>query len=277
MEHLPVWKVILLGIIQGATEFFPISSSGHLVIFQNLLGIAAKGKYLLTLDLALHFGTLGAVCYVFRRDLTGILVAAFWPRGFEKSGFEFSKEEARHLFVLLLLGTIPAAIIGGGFKSFFESLFVDVLPIGFFLAITGWILWKTQNVIHQGIGATTMSYKKALWVGLAQAVAILPGISRSGSTIAAGLYAGLRPEFAARFSFLLAVPAILGAVILEIGNFRHFAPQALVSTIIGVAVAFVVGVLCIRWLLRIISRGKLHYFSYYCWVVAGLAILSQLF
>ena len=261
METLPLWKSVLLGIIQGASEFLPISSSAHLVLTQNFLGIQSNGSSILALDASLHLGTLFAVLLAMREEIKGV----------------FLSREGRRLGGFIILGTLPAVVIGLGLESFFESLFQNPLWAAIFLMITGMILWSTRY-IRGTIGTyQELGWKKVLAIGSAQAVAILPGISRSGSTIAAGMWSHLEPEKSARFSFLLSIPAILGAFLLEIRHFTHFSPDALVATLVGTLVSFGVGYLAIRWLLRLISRGKFSYFAIYCWIVGAIAILSQIF
>src|SRR3989338_2214658 len=264
METLSFFKAILLGAIQGATEFLPVSSSAHLVFAQALLNVRADGQFLVALDLALHLGTLLAVIVIFRQDLIGIV----------KGCLSKQNPEGRHRGWLIVVGTLPAVVVGGSLHNFFEALFSDVLWAGIFLCVTGFILWSTRRFVHGAADYKNLHWPQALKVGLAQAAAILPGISRSGSTIAAGIWCRLDPAEAARFSFLLSIPAIAGAFVLEAGNFRYFQMEALLQTLAGAVASFIVGYASIRWLLKIISRGHFSNFAIYCWIVGGLAILT---
>lgn len=261
METLTAWKAVLLGAIQGATEFLPISSSGHLVILQQWLGLTQNGDGLLAFDVALHLGTLGAVVWILRRDIF-------------RMNFR--------LALLLVLGTIPAGICGVAFKDFFTLLFADALPTAFFLIVTGLILWTTRWTRASEARRTETSIdrvgkKEAWWIGVAQAVAILPGVSRSGSTIAAGLWMKLTPDAAVRFSFLLAIPAILGAAIFEAKALTSLPSDTWVLVLLGIATSFVVGYAAIRWMLRLVAGRKLHLFAWYCWGVGIFAIAKELF
>ena len=264
----------MLGAIQGATEFLPVSSSAHLVFAQAFLGIHAEGKFLVTFDLALHLGTLLAVIVVMRDDLLRVCKSFLTQANSQNSADILS---GRHLGWMLVIATLPAALIGTGLKHFFEALFQDVLWAGIFLCVTGCVLWSTRRVAARNVDFNHLGWKQSLKIGLAQAVAILPGISRSGSTISAGLWSKLQPEQAARFSFLLSTPVILGAFVLEAKNLKYFQVSALWQTLAGMAAAFVVGYASIRWMLKIVGRGQFSHFAIYCWVMGGIAILTQLF
>lgn len=268
MEHISFWKVIFLGIIQGLTEFLPVSSSAHLVIFQQWLGLSKEGSFLLALDVALHFGTLAAVVVVFYRDLLGIGNSIFRPAPENKN--------SRRLGLYLVLATIPAAVIGIIFKDFFEVLFADTIPASFFLLITGGILWLTKWVQPTNQGLETMKQSQAWLIGLAQAVAIFPGISRSGATIAMGLFSKLSPVAAVRFSFMLSVPAVFGATLLEFPHLAHLPSSTLWIVCFGVLTSFVVGYAAIRWMLKIIGQHQLYVFSWYCWAVGGFVLVKEL-
>lgn len=261
MSGVPLWKAVFLGALQGATEFLPVSSSAHLVIFQQWLGLGREGAFLMAFDVALHFGTLCALAVVFWRDLIWIFQAA----------------EGRKLGLWLIIATVPAAAIGILFKGFFETLFGDAIPAAFFLTVTGLILWLTRKAPEPSIRFSNMGQKEAWLVGLAQAVAILPGISRSGATIAAGLFLKMHPEAAVRFSFLMAVPAILGASVLEAHKFASLELSILLPVLLGTLTAFGVGYLSIRWMLKIIAGKKLPQFAWYCWGLGGLVLIKELF
>ena len=278
MEIISIWKAILLGAVQGASEFLPISSSGHLVIFQQWLGLGKEGEFLLAFDVALHFGTLVAVLYYFREDLRLLILSVLKPgMPVEKKGeADFAPQDARRIALYLILGTLPAIFVGLTFKSFFEMLFADTFSASFCIMITGGLLWWTRKFAQGGIGFDRMTQKHSWCIGIAQAVAILPGISRSGSTMVAGLFLGLRPEVVAQFSFLLSIPAIAGAVILEIPHLMALTWGALLPILFGTLASFFVGYASIRWLLGIIQRGHLHYFAWYLWIFGAVAFISQI-
>lgn len=260
---------LFLGVVQGLTEFLPISSSGHLVILQQWLGIQVGGDILLGFDLVLHFGTLLAVVAVFYREVGQMTSGTTqWLLGMKRAS-----EEARHgarLTGLILLGTLPAAVIGLAFKSDFEKLFTEARTAGLMLIGTGVILWSTRLA---GQGWRVLSGVRLLdvvLVGLAQAFAILPGISRSGTTIAMGLFCRWDRELAARYSFLLAIPAIAGGMILQVGEMPPSVVELWPVFLVGMVAAAVSGFFAIHCLLRVVRRGQLSWFAYYCWAV-GIA------
>ncbi len=255
-------KAILLGIIQGLTEFLPVSSSGHLVIFQRILGIEGAG---VTLEVLLHFGTLLAVFWVFRRDFLDLL--------------KFPKDTVQRRFLLLLIiGCIPTALIGYFLGDFIESIFHSLLLTGAALVVTGIIL-KLLTLLPEGKkDITSMQPLDALWVGLLQGVAVIPGISRSGSTITAALWRGLDRATAVRYSFMLAAPVIFGATLLEVKDMIKVGIEKtlLLDYTAGTVAACICGILAIRLFIRLLQQKKFHYFAYYCWV-AGVAVIIASF
>jgi undecaprenyl-diphosphatase len=271
MNNLTIMKAAILGALQGATEFLPVSSSGHLVIVQSLLGIRLEGGGLLAFDVCLHFGTLVAVLIVFWRDIVAIL-ASFFGRKFSADIGPVTVKQYRKLGYFIILGTIPAVIIGLSFEHFFEKLVSNPTPAAFMLLVTGTILWCTRFTSERSGGLAGLSWPKAILVGIAQAFAIIPGISRSGTTISTALYLGVDRATAARFSFLLAVPVIGGATILKLDELSLLSNDVLIATAIGTIVSAIVGFVCIKWLLAIIRRGHLSWFAYYCWA-AGIATI----
>ncbi|MFH1541936.1 MAG: undecaprenyl-diphosphate phosphatase [bacterium] len=249
-------KYLLLGLIQGLTEFLPVSSSGHLVIFQSLLNLPNS----IAFDVIVHLATGLAVVVYFRRDIWLLLT------------------EGRKMLGLLMIGTVITGIMGIYFKDYFESLFSSIAAVGFFLLLTGVVIllgeWlgKGKRKIDQ------MNIWDAILIGLAQGCAIAPGLSRSGTTISASLGRNLDRTLAARFSFLLSIPAILGAgliqskTIIKAGTMGiGFAPL-----IIGFVAAFVSGWLAIKVFMSIIQRTSLRVFAYYCFIIGSLVLLSAL-
>jgi len=262
-------QALLLGIVQGITEFLPISSSGHLVLGKALLGIHTQG---IAFEVFVHFGTFLAVLTIFWGDCWNILKA--WsnalhrpsPRAWLKS---YREDPFFRLGVLICLGTIPAVVIGLLFEHEIEAAFSHPLFVSCALIVTGTILLGTRWTRPQD---TRFGMIRALIIGAAQAFAILPGISRAGSTIAGGMYAGVERSEAARFSFLLALPVILGACVVEGKELWQtgIPSEQGVTLLIGTIVAYVVGVVALKWLLGVIRRGRLDWFAYYCYAV-GLA------
>jgi len=265
---------IFMGIIQGLTEFLPVSSSGHLVILQQLLGLEEVG---LGFNIILHIGTLVAVSIYYRKDLF-LLFKEFFSLlkdVLTKGKSDIRANEHRLLLVMLFIAILPTAAIGFLFNDLFESLFKTSYIVGYTLIITGIILWISNYLPVGSKHAKDMTLKDALFVGLVQGAAITPGISRSGSTIFAGLATGFTRDLATRFSFLLSIPAILAAVVLEgpeiikevsaIGN--------VLPVVSGFIASAVSGYLAIDLLISILKRQKLQYFSYYCWIVGGLTII----
>ena len=274
MQTVTSGDSLLLGFIQGITEFLPVSSSGHLVIFQYFLGLREPQ---ILFDVVLHFGTLLAVVLVYREDLKKILVEFFAALGaFIRDRNVRATWHAYPYFrlgIYLVIGTLPAAFTGVLFEDLLEKAFGSLSSAGAMLIFTGTVLFSTRWVTGKGKSLEKLTYWHALVIGIFQAMALLPGISRSGMTIAGGLFIGLNRDLAARFSFLLSVPAILGATILELHDaLDSSASLDLVPFILGGVVAMVSGYLALVFLLRIVHKGNFSKFAYYCWPV-GLGVL----
>ncbi len=271
---------IVLGIVQGLTEFIPVSSSGHLVLVPWALGWPSPGLFF---DTMLHWGTLAAVLIYFWRDWIEIVRGFFrslFTRGPLNSapGGRLSDPNAR-LAWAIILGSIPAVIVGFLLKDFVEALFDTPTAVGFFMLVTAAILTLSERYGRRERPLDSINIPDALAIGLAQAAAIAPGLSRSGATIAAGMGRRMTREAAARFSFLLATPAILGAGVLQLFDVVRGAETDAVSTAavaVGTLTAAVVGYLCIRFLLAYLRRGKLYPFAIYCAVVGLIVIVASL-
>ncbi|MBL8899407.1 MAG: undecaprenyl-diphosphate phosphatase [Planctomycetes bacterium] len=267
---MTLFQLCFLAIVQGLTEFLPISSSGHLVLARALLGIELENG--LALDIALHAGTLLAVIAIYRSDVLALILAAFRLPGSWWRGRELS--DAERLLAAVFVGTLPAAVVGLSAKDWIAEHFETVGPVG--LALLGSSLWLGYAGRRGGGTREEVTLRMALLIGLAQCIALLPGASRSGWTIAAGLLLGLRAERAARFSFLLSLPTIGGAVLLE---GRHVldgsAPIGLTTgeLLLGVLIAGLSGLLAWRGLLLVLRRGSLAWFGAYC-ACAGLLAIS---
>ena len=266
-------QAIILGIIQGLTEFLPVSSSGHLVIFQHLFGLNEPELFF---DICVHLGTLLAVIIVFRqeiRELVRSLGHLIWLIFVKDAHFEHIFENSEFKMLLLVFfGFFPTALLGVVFHEIGQQLFSSVLIVGFMLIITGGLLWQTRRVTGVGGGLESFSIRTALIIGLVQGLAIMPGISRSGSTIALGLFLGLNRELSARYSFMLAIPAILGAGILSLHGLAADPNVDYKIALIGTAVSFVVGYFALVLLLRLVKTAKLYLFAPYCWAM-GIAAL----
>lgn len=269
---MTIFDAVILGLIQGLTEFLPVSSSGHLVLGQHLLNI--QNADVLAFDVYVHFGTLISVCVIFRRDIRDILLALWTMVRSGNWKAAYRDNEHVRLASAILIGSIPAAIVGLKFHDEIEQAFSDPKLVAVNLIITGLILFVTR--LSRPVEGRRPGPWSALIIGFAQAVAILPGISRSGSTISTAMYLRLSPSLAARFSFLLAIPVIGGAALLETkamvqqGMESGFAPFA-----IGLAVSALTGYLAIKLLLRLIERGKFSLFAYYCFAlgIAGILLI----
>ena len=269
---------LILGLIQGLTEFLPVSSSGHLVVGSELLGMGGAGSLLY--DTLLHVGTLLPVLWLYRADLLQMVLSLTrLPSGPARL---WREDRGFRLAVCVVIGTLPTAIIGLTLEDLFEQLFSSLRTVGVTFLITGAILALTK--LHQGDAAEeeleesylTLTGARAFLVGLAQGLAITPGISRSGSTIAAGLLLGIQRTMAARLSFLLSVPAILGAVLLQVRKLQPGGGDMLSTYAAGTLVAAVSGYFALRWLVRLVRRGGLHWFAAYVWPL-GIAVLIYSF
>lgn len=262
-------QALILGLIQGLTEFLPVSSSGHLVLAEKLLGLGTSN---LRFEVAMHLATLLAVFFAFHRKIIKLLKAAFWGRMRLVNGkWQFSDDNLKQA-LLLILATIPAGIIGIIFDDYIEAVFNNPIAASIALLVTGGILFGTGLVPKR---EEKIGWRRALIIGFAQAVAIMPGISRSGSTISAGIYSGAQQEKSAEFSFLLSIPVILGAGLLKFKDVISTGlPQSeLIAITVGGLAAAVSGYLAINLLLKIVRNSRLQYFSYYCWAVGVLSLL----
>ncbi len=285
---------MILGFLQGVTEFLPISSSGHLVVYQWLFGPGGPGGpggpvgTQLLFDVMVHLGTLIAVLIVFRSDIA-LLVSGAWRAA---TGHADEDRGGLRLLLLLVVGTIPAAVFGLGWKDELERLFSAPAYVGFAFLVTGTILWLSRFSGQPGrpggsiradqadgttqAGQAARGLRKTTWfdallIGLGQALALIPGISRSGTTISIALLLGLDRRLAARYSFLLAVPAILGAVAVQAGDSGGIPSDQWTAVMVGTLTAAVSGYIALKLLLRIVVAGNLSRFSYYCW---GIGLLT---
>lgn len=266
---MDLFKSILLGILQGLSEFLPISSSGHLVIAEYLLDFNIGG---LAFEVFVHMGTLVAVLLVFRKDIFRLIIAI--PDIFRLPSGKLSKERREYalLAVYLVIGSIPAALIGILLKDSIERIFESHLLALVMLFFTGLIVWSSRYT--RDSGRNLIGYH-ALLIGVSQAFAILPGISRSGSTIVTGLWLGLPRHQAARFSFLLSAPVIFGAGVLKLKDVvqQPLPANELFYIICATIAATISGYFAIIWLLNLIKKQKLEWFGLYCIAVSILGLI----
>jgi undecaprenyl-diphosphatase len=266
-ELLLLLKYAFLGFVQGITEPIPISSSGHLIIVEHLLGMKIEG---LSFEVFVNFASLLAVLVIYRGDLVRLASngTSYLVRQNKEAKDEFM------FIVYLLIGTIPAGIIGVLFNDYIEDHLAGIKIIGVTLMITGIALWVIRN-FRGDKGEKNLSIKDAIIVGLAQAVALIPGISRSGATIVASIGIGMKQQTALRFSFLLYIPVSLGGIILKWDELISD-PQMdrlLIPYVIAFLVSFVASYFSLKWLMGIMERGNLGRFTIYCFVVGPLVLL----
>ena len=271
---------ILLGILQGLTEFLPVSSSGHLVLAQQYLGLKES---LVLFDVMLHVGTLGAVLVVYRGAIAKLVVGGLSTLGdaqFYRKPITTLNASVELKFIwLILLGSIPTGIIAVLFKTQLESFFDKVHIVSVMLILTGIILQLPQFRSGNKDNADPSNNAVKTWhaplIGIAQGCAITPGISRSGTTISIALFLGIPAKTAAEYSFLLSIPAILGAVALKISDIENTEiPLYIMGT--GILVSFIVGYIALRFLLVVLNRGKFSLFSYYCVALGIISLLVAL-
>ncbi len=271
MEYL---YAVFMGLLQGVTEFLPVSSSGHLSLFQNFFGGKEPDNLF---NVLLHFATLLAVCVVYRKDIWQMILEFF--RGLKAlatpGGRKGRVPPARQLVWMVILGTLPLFIVLP-FKSKVEALGGSTLFIGCALLVTGLLLFASDRFARCQKTERTMTVADALLIGCGQALAVVPGLSRSGTTITAGVARGLDRPFAVRYSFLLSLPAVLGATLLEVldvvkeGIDTALIPQYLV----GMAVAAVAGYFAIGLVKLLADKGRFGAFAYYCWAAGIFAIAA---
>jgi undecaprenyl-diphosphatase len=269
---LDIFQAIILGAVQGLTEFLPISSSAHLVLVPAIMKVNSSVAF----DVILHVGSLLAVIVYFWKDLLSIIKSFFLSLADLLHGrfMEGLNEDSfKKLAWLIIVGSIPAALFGFLFKNQLESLFENIPAVGFFLIITGLLLWCAERSKRGDKQVKDFSFKNSLVIGIFQALAIAPGISRSGATISAGLFSGLNRELAARYSFLLSIPAILGSTLVTAKDITGLIDTNTAVLIAGFLSAAVFGYIAIKLLLKIIKERSLMIFAYYCWIVGALTLI----
>lgn len=264
-------QYIFLGLVQGITEWLPISSSGHLILFQEFFNITMPG---LVFEIFLNFATFLALVIVFWKELWD-LIKGFFRFVFVKS--ERIEGNRNHFWFALyiILGSIPVAIIGLLFGDYIEETLKSVTTVAISLIITGIALYAVSKLV--GV-RERLNLGDAVWVGLLQAVALIPGISRSGATIFAGLSRNLERNVAIRYAFFLAIPVSLGTMLLKLGElFNQLTTANLLNYSVSFVVALVSAVIALKWFIGVINRGKLKYFTFYCVTVGVVVLVYQLF
>jgi len=262
-------ELILLGLIQGITEFLPVSSSGHLVIAKYFLKLNLPGA---AFEAFVHFGTVLAVIILFKKEIKELFMSLFESiyklfKG-EKLSSIFKKDLNSKFAWFLIISSVPAAIIGYGFNLYLEILFNKTLITSLMLFVTGILLWLgNKNYTEGNKNILEISCKDAIFIGLAQATAIIPGISRSGLTVLAGLQRNLDREFAAKYSFILSVPIILGATIFKIGKLSALNIK-LSNLLLSGFIALISGYLAMKLFMRLLKSRKIYFFSYYLWILS---------
>ena len=272
---MSILSAVFLGLVQGIAEFLPISSSGHLSVFQNFFHMSTAEEGHLFFDVLLHLATLISVCVFYRRDIAAIVtegVAYCKSVGHPVPGGK-KQYPAVRLLVMMFFATLPLFLVLP-LQDFVEGLYYNTVFIGCAFLFTGVLLFVSDRLPQRSRNEKTMSVWDALIVGVAQAIATVPGLSRSGSTISAGVAAGLDRSFAVKFSFLISIPAILGANILQLVDAvkEGIDTSLLPAYLIGMLVAMVSGYLAISLVNYISKKGKFGYFAYYCWF-AGIVTL----
>ena len=262
---MDVITAVILGIIQGLTEFLPVSSSGHLEIAKTILGEGWVGKESLLMTVVLHFATALSTIIIFRKDLVEIFGGLL----------QFKNNESFQFSLKIVISMIPAALVGLFFNNQIEGLFGGELTlVGNMLLITGLLLFLADKAKSS---AKQVGITGAILVGLSQAIAILPGISRSGATISTAVILGIDKEKAARFSFLMVVPLIFGKMAKDIlsGDIQYESATFL-PLIIGFFAAFFTGMIACKWMIKLVKRSQLKYFAYYCFAVGAIVIATSL-
>jgi len=248
---------IILGLLQGLTEFLPVSSSGHLVLTQHILGVKLSG---VVFELLVHFGTLMAVLIYFRMRIIALVRAVF----------DRSMKSERRMVFFIILSTIPAVVVALLFDDVIEEAFSSPILTSLMLVVTGLILLLTGLIKKR---KKAISGGNAFLIGCGQALAILPGISRSGTTIATGMFTGVEPLVAAEFSFLLSIPAIAGAIVFKVRDIVNLDTALIGQYAVGTVISFLSGLFAVYLLLSIIKKGKFQYFGIYCLIIGILGIL----
>lgn len=267
---MDLFQAIFLGILQGITEFLPVSSSGHLVLAQSLLGREFETG--ITFEIVVHFGSFCSITLYYRKLIGEILSDLFksvTPAGLKNQMYKTNANVKFSFFILISM--IPAMIVGFTLRDQIEELFLNPFFVSCMLLITGTFLFSTKFVKNPQIDVNAV---RSIFMGIAQAFAIIPGISRSGSTISVGLFSGIKREEVANFSFLMVLPVLAGAMLLALMDLMETGIEsaALMVLIIGFLASFISGYFALSYLVRLLKQAKFYYFSYYCWAVGLIGV-----
>ncbi len=269
------WQAVFLGLVQGITEFLPISSSGHLSILNNLFGMSTPEDGHLFFDVLLHLGTLVSICVVYWKDIVAMFFDVLGFAGIgPAAGDRKSRYPAARMFLMIILATLPLALVLP-IKDQLETLYYNSIFIGVALILTGCMLYVADKMVQGKKTETSMTVWDSLIIGLCQCAAVIPGLSRSGTTITAGLATGLRRDYAVKFAFLMSIPAVLGANLLSLVDAAKDGIDwsMMPAYLAGMLAASAAGILSIRLLKLLANRGRFGGFAYYCWVMGVLAII----
>ncbi|MDR2771057.1 MAG: undecaprenyl-diphosphate phosphatase [Clostridiales Family XIII bacterium] len=273
------WESVVLGLAQGLSEFLPISSSGHLALLEYFFGI--DEDRVLFFATLLHLGTLFSIFFVYYKDIGALLreLGAVIADIFAGRGPRVNANETRRLGFMILVATVPTACAGLLLRDVFSALYGSLVAVGAGLLITGCMMFLSERMGRGNRSVSDTLFRHAFFVGVMQSIALCPGISRSGATITGGLASGMKRELAVRFAFLISIPSVLGAVVLE-------APDAFGAGVeivllpplgVGVVVSMLSGFFAIKTMIRVVSTGKLRYFSFYTWALGAAVIAYALF
>ena len=272
---MSLWFAIVQGIVQGLTEFLPVSSSGHLVLVQTLFGEGAESNYML-FNVLLHFGTLLSVIVAFWKDIKELFVEFF---GWVRDGFKINGHPYRRFIVMLLLTIVPMFAVLP-VKSKLEGAFSSPLLVGLLLLVTATILFLSEKAPRKHKTEADATWLDALIVGVGQCFAVLPGLSRSGTTICTGLFRGFSRDFAVRFAFIMSLPVVLGANILELADVIRepalMGDASIACYAVGILVSMLSGLAAIRLVKFITKRGNFRPFVVYCTLVGTVAVVASL-
>ena len=273
-------EAIVLGLVQGLSEFLPISSSGHLAVLQSLFEI--NEDKVIFFAVLLHIGTLVSIFIVYHKDIYALIKELFllFKDIFTGKGLRIKERPIRKLGIMIIVSSIPTAIMGLLFSDYIDKIFGSLTVIAICWIITGFILLFSEKLKNNKKEIEGMKYRNAIFIGICQGLAIMPGISRSGSTIVGSLVTGLKREFAVEFAFLISIPAILGSAILEFPKAikAGIEPSTIGPMIVGFLVAAISGYFAITTMIKIVSKHKMRYFSYYVWIIGlGTFIYSIFF
>lgn len=275
---MSVLNAVILGLVQGVTEFLPVSSSGHLSFLNNLFNMTTAEDGHLLFDALLHLGTLVSICVVYWKDIVQMVceILSFANVG-PLAGQRQARYPAARLFFMLVIATLPLLFILP-VKDYFESLFYRSAFVGVALILTGCVLYVADKMTQGKKAANSMTILDAVIIGICQCVAVIPGLSRSGVTITGGIATGLKRDFAVKFSFLLSIPAVLGANILSLADAARSGidVSSIPAYLVGTVVAAVSGIASIKLLKYISNKGKFGGFAYYCWVIGVLTVILSL-